>query len=40
MFSFVNGDKYEGEIKDDIRDGYGTATFLSGDIYIGEFKNN
>ena len=36
---FLNGDKYEGELKDDEPHGKGELTTSSGDKYIGDFQN-
>ena len=38
-FSFPNGAKYKGELKDGIPNGQGTSTFRDGGKYVGEFKN-
>jgi hypothetical protein len=35
-----SGSKYEGELKDGMKDGYGTFTWADGTKYIGEFKGN
>ena len=35
-----NGDKYVGEFKNNLFNGYGTYTFASGDKYVGEFKDH
>jgi hypothetical protein len=37
---FKNGDRYEGEFKNDKMEGRGVLTDLSGDRYEGEFKEN
>ena len=37
---YVNGDKYEGEWKQDLRWGWGKQTYTDGDLYEGEWKNN
>ena len=37
---YNNGDKYEGEFKNDKREGKGKIIYNNGDIYEGEFKNN
>ena len=34
-----DGKKYEGEWKDDKKNGQGTETFPNGSKYVGEFKN-
>ena len=36
---YSNGDKYIGELKNDIPHGKGTYTYSRGDKYIGEYKN-
>ncbi len=33
-----NGDKYEGQWKQDMKDGFGVLTFSTGDIYTGHFS--
>ena len=38
-FTFQNGDKYVGDIKNGNRNGQGTYTFSNGDKYIGEWKD-
>jgi hypothetical protein len=38
--TFKSGAKYEGEYKDNKRDGKGTFTFTNGKKLIGEFKDN
>jgi len=35
-----SGSKYEGELKDGMKDGNGTFTWADGTKYIGEFKDN
>jgi hypothetical protein len=37
---YSNGNIYDGEWKNDRREGIGTFYFCKGGIYIGEFKNN
>ena len=37
---FKNGDKYEGDWKNDIKEGKGIYFFNNGDKYEGDFKNN
>jgi len=39
-YYFSNGDKYDGEWKNDKRNGKGIYTHASGNIYEGEFKDN
>lgn len=36
--TYANGDVYEGEIKNDMRDGYGVQHYANGDIYTGNWK--
>ena len=36
---YLNGDKYEGEFKNDMAEGYGFEYFSNGNKYIGEFIN-
>ena len=38
-FTFHNGAKYKGELKDGIPNGQGTSTFLDGEKYVGAFKD-
>ena len=35
-----DGEKYEGEFKDDIRTGYGVLIYSNGNKYEGEFKDD
>jgi len=37
-YTFPDGQKYEGEWKDDEYHGQGTFTWSDGDKYVGEFK--
>ena len=37
LFTFSNGDKYDGEFKDDKYNGHGVETFSNGDKYDGEW---
>ena len=37
-FTFPNGAKYKGELKDGIPNGQGTSTFRDGGKYVGEFR--
>ncbi len=39
IYKFNNGEKYEGEYKNGIKNGKGKYTFSNGDIYEGEYKN-
>lgn len=39
IVNYNNGDKYEGDLKNGYRHGYGTYTFASGMIYEGEWIN-
>ena len=36
---FANGNKYEGEYKDNKKNGKGTYIYANGDKYKGEWKN-
>ena len=36
--TYLDGEKYVGEFKNDIRNGRGTYTYSDGDKYVGEFK--
>ena len=38
-FTFLSGNKYVGEYKDNKRNGQGTYTFASGGKYVGEWKD-
>ena len=38
--TYMNGDRYDGTWKNDVRDGYGTQYFASGDKYEGAWANN
>ena len=38
--AYTNGDKYEGEILDGIREGFGTYIYQTGDKYIGYWHEN
>ena len=39
--TYANGDKFEGQWKDDLRNGYGRLTFAkAGDFYEGEWQND
>lgn len=40
IYIFTNGQKYEGNFKDDIRTGKGIFTFKSGDVYTGNWDND
>ena len=37
---YPNGNKYFGEMKNNIKDGYGTLYYKNGEIYEGEWKND
>ena len=39
IFTYSNGEKYEGEWKDGEKNGQGTYTFPNGDKYVGEYKD-
>ena len=38
--NYNNGDKYEGEFKNNLKEGKGIMIYNNGDKYDGEFKNN
>jgi len=38
-YTWANGNKYVGEMKNGKYDGNGTMTLASGDKYVGEWKN-
>lgn len=38
-FRWANGNKYNGEYKEDKKDGYGEFTFADGKIYKGSWLN-
>lgn len=40
IYSYQNGDIYEGEWKGNKRDGVGVYKYKNGNIYMGEWKNN
>lgn len=40
VVTFPNGDRYEGEFKDGLLDGWGIYYYRNGDKYEGEFKND
>ena len=39
VLNFKNGDRYEGEVLDDLPHGYGSYTWFNQDTYIGEWVN-
>ena len=39
MFTYANGNKYDGEWKDDKKNGRGVYTFANGNKYDGEWKD-
>ena len=39
-FAYTNGDKYEGEILEGLREGFGTYLYQTGDKYIGYWHEN
>ncbi len=40
VVKFPNGDRYEGEFRDGLLDGWGTYYYRNGDWYEGDFKND
>jgi hypothetical protein len=38
IYTYANGDKYEGEFKDGLKHGKGAYIFSTGDKYVGEYK--
>ena len=40
VYTWPNGDVYDGEFVDDVRSGSGVYTWANGEKYEGEFKNN
>ena len=40
IYNYTVGDEYNGEWKNDKKDGLGTLKYSGGDIYVGSFKNN
>ena len=38
-YTFADGDKYVGEVKDNKKHGQGTYTYANGDKYVGEYKD-
>ena len=38
--TYTNGDKYDGDLKDDLPNGRGVITYASGNKYDGEWKDN
>ena len=40
ILSYTNGDKYEGDVKNSVRDGFGTYYYHNGDKYEGWWKDN
>ena len=40
IMNYNNGDKYEGEFKNNLREGKGIMNYNNGDKYEGEWKNN
>jgi len=39
VYAWENGSKYEGELKNGIRNGYGVYTEKNGDKYEGQYKD-
>jgi hypothetical protein len=37
VLTYVNGERYEGQWKDDKEHGKGTRTYINGDRYVGEW---
>ena len=37
---YSNGDRYNGEWMDDIKNGHGEFIYSNGDRYVGEWKEN
>lgn len=37
---YYDDSKYEGQMRDDKREGYGIYNYANGDIYCGQWKNN
>ena len=37
---YKNGDRYEGNFKDELLEGNGTYYWKNGDKYVGQLKNN
>ena len=40
LYFYKSGDKYEGDFKDDKKNGKGIYYFKNGNKYEGQFKNN
>ena len=40
MYTWANGNTYEGDYKDDRRNGRGVFTFANGDKYEGDFRDD
>ena len=38
-FTWLSGNKYEGEWKDGVKNGHGTFTYSNGDKYEGEWRD-
>jgi hypothetical protein len=39
IYAFSNGDRYQGEFRDDLPNGQGSYSFANGDQYLGEFRD-
>jgi hypothetical protein len=39
-YIFPNGNKYDGEWVDDVKEGYGILTYVNGERYEGYWKND
>ncbi len=37
---YSNGDIYEGQLVNGLREGYGQFTYANKDVYVGEFSEN
>ena len=40
MYYFPDGRSYVGYFKDNLKDGYGTLSYLDGAVYQGNFKDD
>ena len=39
-FFYLNGDSYDGKMKNGLKDGHGIYTYSNGNIFIGEFVDD